>query len=204
MTPPLPIAAALIVLGSLVSLANGWTALQRHRTGRFRSTVPLLGAALLGAGLFLLPATRPFCWTALLLDYGTIELLLALPKVCGELWRTSRCNLVSEYCGQAGAKTVRLCLFRRAVFTLRLHIQRPPGECGLVDAGTIGTWQREGARLTLRASDGEATFEALKTGPRESWRPKAGFPAWADNPDRSLARIDLLLTEGDPTNRTNR
>ena len=199
MTPPLPIAAGLIVLGSLISVANGWTALQRRRTGRFRSTVPLVGAGLLGAGFFLLPATRPFCWAAMFLDYGTVELLLALPKVLGELWGTSRFNLVSEYVGQAGARTVRLRLFRRAVFTLRLHILRAPGECGLVDASATGTWQREGTRLTLCGRDGEATFEVLRVGAKESLRQTSGFPTWADNLDRSLAGVEMLATEARQT-----
>jgi hypothetical protein len=201
--PPLPIAAALIVLGSLVCLANGWTALQRHRTGRFRSTVPLVGAALLGTGLFFVPVTHPFCWVALVLDYGTVELLLALPKVFGEFWGTSRFNLVAEYYGQAGGKTVRLRLFRRAVFTLRLRIQRPPGECGLMDAGTIGTWQRDGARLTLRADGGEAIFEVLGTAPAESLRQTVGFPAWANSPDRSLDGMELFPPNQRPNPRAD-
>jgi hypothetical protein len=201
--PPLPIATALIVLGSLVCLANGWTAIQRRRAGRLRSTVPLLGAVLLGAGLFFVPVARPFCWLALVLDYGTVELLLALPKVFGEFWSTSRCNLVAEYCGQAGGKTVCLRLFRRAIFTLRLRVQRPPGECGLVDAGTIGTWQRDGARLTLRAEGGEASFAVLGTAPAEFLRPTVGFPAWSNSPDRSLDGMELFPPNQRPNQRTN-
>lgn len=175
-------------------IANGLTVLRRRRTGRFHSTVPLIGAGFLGAGLFLLPATRMFCWMALVLDFGTFELLIALPKIFSELWSTSGWNLMAEYQGSAGNKSVCLRLFRRSVFTMRLQIQRPPGECGLTQAGTIGTWRRDGMRLTLKADGGEAVFEVRGVPGGEALRQTTGFPAWAGSEDRDLNGIELSPT----------
>jgi hypothetical protein len=131
---------------------------------------------------------------ALVLDFGTVELLLALPRLFRELWSTSKWNLIAEYQGSAGNKTVRLRLFRRSVFTLRLQIQRPPGECGLTDAGTIGTWHRDGTRLALKADGGEAVFEVRATPIGEALRQATGFPAWAGSEDRDLNGIELSTT----------
>ncbi len=184
-----------MALGGLIAFANWWSVYWSYRTKRFHSAVPLVGAALLGAGMFILPATRPYCWSALILDYGTLALLAASPQLFRELWSTSRFNLVSEYLGEAGMKTVHLRLFRRGIFTIRLQLHRPPGECGLVGTGTIGTWQREGAHLTLRTERESAVFDVVRDAPTEALRQSVGFPSWESSHELSLESIDFVQTE---------
>lgn len=181
----------MIGLGGLIALANLWTLHSSRRTGRFQSPVPLLGAALLGAGLFQLPATRPYCWAAAFLDYGTLALLPASPRIFQELWDTSRFNLVCEYRGEEGIRTARLRLFRRGVFTLRLRLRRPPGEPGLVDAGMIGAWRREGPRLLLQTGAESAVFYIEGGALRQS----RGFPSWEASLERSLAGMEFARSE---------
>lgn len=187
-------AAILLTLGGLLSLANWGTVLWSRRSRRFQSPVPLLGAAMLGAGMLLLPAARPYAWSALLLDYGTLAVLLAAPKLGRELWSTSRVNLLHEYVSETDRETVHLRLFRRGVFTLRLNLHRPPGECGLVSTGMIGTWQREGARLTLRTEHEEAVWEVVRERAGEVLRQSAGFDSWERSVELSLAGLELVHT----------
>ena len=138
-----------MVLGGLLSFANWWSVYQSYRTKRFHSAIPFFGAAFLGLGMLIIPSTRPYAWSALVLDYGTLAFLLASPKLAREAWNTSRFNLLFEYLGTAGMKTVHLRLFRQGIFTIRLQLHRPPGETGLVGTGTSGTWQHDGKSLKL-------------------------------------------------------
>ena len=105
----------------------------------------------------------------------TLALLIASPQLVREFWSTSRFNLVSEYLGEAGMKTVHLRLFRRGVFTIRLQLHRPAGECGLVGTGTIGTWQRDGTHLTLRTGRESAVFDVIHDALTETLRQFAGW-----------------------------
>jgi hypothetical protein len=52
------LAAILIVLGGLLCFANWMGFLQSWLTKKFHSAIPLFGAALLGAGMLLIPSTR--------------------------------------------------------------------------------------------------------------------------------------------------
>lgn len=183
-----------MVLGGLLSFANWWSVYQSYRTKRFHSAIPLFGAAFLGLGMLIIPSTRPYAWSALILDYGTLAFLLASPKLAREAWDTSRFNLLVEYLGSAGIKTVRLRLFRRGIFTIRLQLHRPPGETGLVDAGACGTWQHEGKSLKLATEQETATFDLIRGGAAESLKQSAGFPSWEKSQDLSLANIDFIQT----------
>ena len=185
------IAIVLITFGGLIAIGNWWGLYWSYHTKRFHSAVPLFRAALLGAGMFILPATRDYCWVALIVDYGTLSLLLACPRLFQELWGTSRFNLVHEYVGKAGMKTACLRLFRRGIFTIRLELHRPSGECGLAGAGTIGTWQREGGRLTLSTGRESAVFDVVRDAATEMLRQSTGFPSWESDHDHSLAEIDF-------------
>jgi len=188
-------AIVLLVLGGLISLAN-WLALyQTHRTGRSHSTVPLLGAALLGAGMWLLPRTRPYAWIAVFLDRGTLVLFLALPRLADEVWSTSRFNLLKEYVGQRGIKTVYLRLFRKGVFTLKQRFQRPRGEGGIIQTSSKGKWRRDGNRLILELGSESAVFEALPSMGREALQQSAGFPRYESHDELSLGGMSLTVRQ---------
>ena len=166
---------------------------------RTPSLIPLIGGSLGYVGLRASPVEviSNYAWLALLLDVGCGPyLLLGLTFLLPELWSTSRFNLLREYLGQQGIKTVYLRLFRRGIFTIQQHFQRPPGELGLIQCGAVGRWHRHGSRLTLeRNAEGEsAVFEVLPGAQLETFRQSVGFPSWESNHELSLASIDFVVT----------
>lgn len=145
--------------------------------------------------MFNLPATRPYFWIALILDYGTFSLLLASPRLVQEFWSTSRFNLVSEYLGSGATREICLRLSRRGIFTIQLKFRRAPDEYGLALVSRVGTWRRQGARLILQIERESAVFDVISDGPTETLRLSADFPSWEDNHDLSLANISFVQTK---------
>jgi hypothetical protein len=196
MNPTLIISLFLIVPGGLLAFANWWWLYLSYHTKRNYSPVPFFGAALLGIGMFNIPVTRPLCWMAVVLDYGTLAFIMASPRLAQELWNTSCFNLVREYSGQAGIKTVYLRLFRRGIFTIRLEVKLPPAVCGLSSRGNVGTWQRDGTRLKLQIGRESSVYDVVTNEPMETLRQSIGFPSWEISHESSLAGIDFVLTRG--------
>jgi hypothetical protein len=190
------LAGVLIAIGAILSLLN-WAALFCSlRTGRFVSGVPLVGGVCLGTGAFLLPVLRPYAGVAVLLDLGTVALLLSIPSIIRQEWATCRVNLLEEYIGQRGITTVSLRLFRRGHFTLRWEINRPPGESGTVGMGNVGTWEREADTLVLRIGENRSVFRPLPEGGYKGWLESAGFERCDQNPDLSLRGLEFVLNAG--------
>lgn len=184
-------AVACLFFGGIWAFANAWALGERRRTGRFRSTVPIVGAGFLAGGFFLIPATRPVAWVGFFLDPGTWDLLLALPKVFGEMWSTSRFNLLEEYGGQRERVTATLRLFRGGVFTLVQRIARGPEEPGVTGAGSLGRWRREGERLMLETTEGMTVVLAPSDG--GGLRRVEGAPGLRKNPEFLLEGIVFEL-----------
>jgi hypothetical protein len=105
---------------------------------RLRDTRLLRFGLLVGA--LLVTSLRPFAWVTIFAEAGTIVVILAVPAVVREAWRTCRLNLLGEYVGQNGRTTIRLRLFRRGVFTIHWQIERLAGEYGVISKGRIGNW----------------------------------------------------------------
>jgi hypothetical protein len=187
------IAVGLMALGSLFALLNALMLVLSWRTGRHCSVIPLVGGLSLGAGMLLLPQTRPFAWLGPLLDFGTLAFLFALPGLVRELYSTSRFNLLEEYLGEKGRKTVRLRLFRKGLFTVEQHIQRPRGEHGLMGASTLGTWQRSEGRLVLSLYGDAVPFKTQAGAGGEELLQSGGF-GWNVPDALSLAGVELKLT----------
>lgn len=126
------IGLVLIGLGRFVAILN-WTAvIASHRTGRFHSAVPLIGAVLLANGLALLPRTRHYAWAAILVDYGPLILLISLPRLVREAWETSRYNFVAEYRGGRGIMEARIGLYRGGIGIIKYDSKRAPSKLGMV------------------------------------------------------------------------
>jgi len=186
------IATTLIVLGGLLCFANWMSVLQSILTKKFHSAVPFFGAGLLGSGMLLLPATRHWAWLAILLDYGTLAFIIALPHLIRESWNTSQFNLLHDYSGKIENKSVRLCLFRRGIFTIRITIQRPVGQSGLTGTGTIGTWSITDEKLKLEIHGGDfALFNVSKMSDSEFLQQENRFPRFEKDRETSLAGIKL-------------
>ncbi len=187
------IAGVLLAMGAVLSLLNWAALLSTLRTGRFCSPVPLFGAACLAAGALLLPVLRPYAWAAVLLDFGTLALLLAVPRLAQMVWETSRFNLLEEYVGRRDVTTVHLRLFRRGVFTLLWEIRRPAEESRVVGMSNIGTWEREADTLVLRIGEDRAVFRPLPEGGNKGWCQSTGFGRYEQAPELSLEGLEFVL-----------
>ena len=163
------IAVVCFILGGCIATMNWYSIYASYRERRFISAAPLFGGLLLGIGFLLLPQTRRYFWTAIFLDWGMLVVFIALPRMISEFWRTSRTNLLEEYTGQYGNRTVRLCLFRKAIFVLEQEIMRVKGECGIKCGVTgisqIGAWRREDNRLLLTIGGETTVFEFAADSP---------------------------------------
>ena len=173
--------------------------IQTARTKKFHSAVPFFGAGLLGSGMLLLPATRHWAWSAILLDYGTLALIIASPQFVRDFWNTSRFNLLYDYSGISENKSVQLCLFRRGIFTVRIKIQRPAGQCGLVGTCTVGSWRVENEKLKLEIHGGDcAEFSTFKIMDSEFLQQEKGFARFEKNQETSLAGMKFALNSKTP------
>lgn len=138
------VAYALIAIGGVLSLLNWSTLILSRRRKRFVSAVPLVGALPLGCGLALLPESRPFAWLALVADYGTLVVIMALPRIVYDAWCTSRINLLHCFAADERGRTVAIRLFRRRIAVISVAFD-PPIPCNDHDArirsfGLVGTW----------------------------------------------------------------
>lgn len=188
------LATILIVLGGLLCFANWMSVLQSILTKKFHSAVPFFGAGLLGIGMLLMPSTRSWAWSAILLDYGTLALIIASPQLFCELWNTSKFNLLHDYSGKLENKFVRLCLFRRGIFTIRITIQRAAGQSGLAGTGAGGIWHMEDEKLKLVIHGGDsAVFNVSEISDSEILQQENGFSRFEKDFETSLAGIKLSL-----------
>jgi hypothetical protein len=80
----------LLTIGLLFSLMNWMTIYTSYREKRFCSAVPLIGAVFLIPGFLGLSTLRPFWWTAFIIDYGTLILIVSLPMLIRQFWFTRR------------------------------------------------------------------------------------------------------------------
>jgi hypothetical protein len=173
-----------LLVGAAWALANAWALWLGRRTGRRHSTVPIVGAGFLAGGLFFIPATRSIAWVGFFLDPATWVLLAAIPKVAREAWSTAPWNLEQERLGKAGRMTALLRLYRGGAFTLVQRIARAADEPGIVGAGTLGRWRREGERVVLEGDEGARVVLAPSDG--GGWRKAEGPPGLRKNPDLAL------------------
>ena len=128
------IGITLIVLGAVVSAINWFTLIATARSGRFVSAVPLIGAGLLGSGMSIVPQTRSYAWVALIADYGTLALLLVLPRLVLEGLSVSRFNLLHSFQIDEDGRRIEIQLFRRNIAIIRGDFN-PPVPCD--DAGSL-------------------------------------------------------------------
>lgn len=197
--PPtiLPIAAVtFLLIGGLVCAANAWWAFQVAFHGSRASAVPVLGAAFLGLGLLLLPATRPWCWAAVLVDAGTLQLLRALPAIVRQHRRTRRAQLLADYAAADSNRIVSLRLYRTGAFVLCLERTLPPGATGLNRRSDTGTWRRDGAELHLRTDTDSGVFIATATPAGETLRVREPLRSWETAPETALGA--LVFTSAAP------
>lgn len=184
---PHPLATVFIVLWFLFVLINALSCYWTHIKKRFRSSIPLVGSLFGVVGFYQTPALRRWCWVALLLDYGSIVFLLALPKLAKELWQTSRINLVREFVGRTGAREVKLRLYKAGGFIIKHQFRRAKGELGLLTSSAIGTWSAGDAGLTFTLQGDSIALRP--TG--ELWKVDRSFAHYPEDGELEIHSLDF-------------
>ena len=151
------LAYTLIAVGGVFSLFN-WASIFVSTQSRFVSPALFAGTAPLLIGLLLLPETRSLWWIAVLADYGTLSLLLAIPWLVREGWSTSSFRLAEELFHQSQGLQVTIRLYRSSVALLEISqpmrdLQDP--EPHLVLNRLRGQWESEKNEVRISQYQGD-------------------------------------------------
>lgn len=142
-----------IFLGGAISFANWFSLYQTWRTNKFISSVPLIGAFLLGFGLWQFQTTRPYAWLSVVADYGTLIFIYSFPFLVRDFWSTSRINLIKEYVGKSDNARISLNLYKKGVFVIRLEFDPPQSAnhygAQIGSLGLQGKWEVSGDQIQL-------------------------------------------------------
>ena len=159
------IAGFFLAVGLLLSIANWASLWTSHHRNRHASPVPLLGALALGYGLFSFPLTAPFFWIALIVDYGTLRLLLALCLLAHELWVTSSINLLHKFATKDTTRTISIELFRgkTALINFQFSPNQPCNDAGALihSTGFLGNWTQEEDRFVITSYAENRSLELI-------------------------------------------
>jgi hypothetical protein len=102
------------------------------------------GGLLLCWGLLGFEGTRPYAWIALIIDYGTVATVLAIPVLILDAWSTSSANVVHRFVSGSNGRSDDFRLFKRGKFTIKSQHNppSPDNEHGalIVSRGFVGTW----------------------------------------------------------------
>ena len=187
---PDPLTIVLIVLWFLIVLINARSFYDTHIRRRFASSIPIIGGLLGAVGCYQIPSLRKWCWVPVLLDYGSITFLLALPRVVRELWQTSRLNLVHEFTGKDHHKEVKIRLYKAGVFTLKHQFARPKRSAGLLTASRIGSWSATDGTIVL--TDGEDSLTLQPLG--ETWKVNRSTSHYRNDSELAIAHLEFQET----------
>ncbi len=161
---------ALFVLGAT---ANASVLYLAHvaRAERVPSMVPLFPGllGLVGLGVCPIPRVAEHAWLALILDVSFIPtLLLGVPSLLLQAWRTSRFNRVHRYeslnCDDG---RVSIELYRRGIGVVVKGFHLEPGQPGLLRSSTVWQWTLAGASLVLSREGGRVCFRQDQAGTLE-------------------------------------
>ena len=126
-------------------MLNWASLIQSAITKRFISPVPLIGALFLGLGLYYFENSRPYAVLSIIVDYGTLALILSLPCLTREFWKTSRFNLIRTYVANSQNAKYELGLYRKGVFVINVKFEPPltANEHGakVSELGFQGKWE---------------------------------------------------------------
>lgn len=138
-------AVIAIALGCLVSMLNWASLIQSAITKKLASPVPLIGALFLGLGLSYFEKARPYVILSIIADYGTLVLIISLPRLIREFWVTRRFNLVRTCVANSQNAKYELRLYRKGVFVINVKFEPPQtaNEHGakISEFGLQGKWE---------------------------------------------------------------
>ena len=164
------LAVIAMVLGAILCAGNWYACYESYKSKRFVSSIPFVGAILLGIGCCYFPAIRPFAWLSVILDYGTLAIVLSLPHLLSDGWSTSKKNLVYWFSSSDQGRNLDIKLFKRGIFTAQV-VFNPPVACNeqgtlIKSVGLKGSWEpgNKGFTLTGYSGEREAELEELDVG----------------------------------------
>lgn len=167
-------------IGLLISISN-WAAFFQSRRGKTPSLAPLIGGILLAFGLAGFEASRPYWWLAIFIDAGTLVMLIAVPHIVFQAWRSARRKVEHSFKCVDGNRTIaiQLCENGDASITISCHPPQPEVTRGnfISSIGFSGKWIVEGdhfvvnnyasGRRLLMKQSGDG-FDLLETYPESA------------------------------------
>lgn len=136
----------LLLLGTVVACGNWYAPIASYRSKRNVSMVPLVGAALLGTGIYTVTSSVWWSLLAIPLDLGTLCLIFAVPAIIDSEWSTSRFNLVHEFHSTQDFQSISLRLYRNSTACFKLEFDpelAPSDNCATpISLGLAGKWEQ--------------------------------------------------------------
>lgn len=137
-------AAFSLAAGAYIALLNLWMAAQQRWSGRFMSTIPFVGATFLVLGLLGFEQTRGFAWVGVVVDWGTVGTLPALPRLIRREWATSGFQLVHRFVSDRPLRRDDIRLFRGGEVVVVTSLNPPDGVEGVgprICSNSGGRWR---------------------------------------------------------------
>lgn len=135
----------LILLGGFIAAMNWYAPIQSKREDRHVSMVPLIGAALLGGGIYSLSGSLLWSLLAIPCDLGTVLFVVGLPWLFSELWQTSRFNELAKFIANDNGREIFVTLYRNGHASINQEYNGTvgPQEHGSipVSRGFSGKWE---------------------------------------------------------------
>ena len=171
------LAGLSLAFGGYIAGMNWYSIYASHKAGRNVSSIPLVGAWFIVLGLCGFQQTKPYAWAGILVDYGTLTLMLAIPSLARESWTISRIKLLHRFLSVSNGRRDDIRLFKRGKFTIKTEYN-PPVPCNThgalaVSQGRTGTWTTDRNAFCLSGYGEDRTMKIL---------PKDGlFITWKEN-----------------------
>ncbi len=188
-------AVILLVVGSFIALSNWYSIYASRRTGRFVSAVPVFGAAFLAIGLLAFPETRAYAWLGIVADYGTIILIVAVPKMIWEAWATCSRNVLHRFVSESNGRRDDVRLFKQGSFTICSE-HNPPVPCNehgtmIASNGFVGTWREQSDGFILEGYGDGRVLHIMRLDDHHSTR-EQGYPEDSAFPVDRLDSLELI------------
>jgi len=156
-----------IGLGGYICLVNWISLYQSWRTKKHISSVPLVGAVLLGLGLAYFEKTRYFAFLSIVADWGTILLIICIPSLVKQFWEVSGFNLIQTFVGNSKGVKYQLKLYKKGIFVIHADIE-PPQIANKYGAkishyGLQGRWSKSEGIIQLTEYDKDRVATLRKT-----------------------------------------
>ncbi len=193
------LAIFLVGIFGLLAFLNLACWVSTYVTHKYSSTISLIGGVSGCIGFLLLPKLRAYALLPLILDVGTATLIFAAPKICRELWQTSRFNLLKEYVGRmSGQRNVTIKLFKRGILIIEQsfigNTFDRADNLSLVHMSNLGKWAKRECKLEFQIAGKKALFAIVDSKELEKVLQIEGFDFYEKEEATSLKNIEFTLT----------